>query len=867
MKTVLLLFALLLCRGSQAQFKDFFDDHELAADPPWTGMDSAWQVYKGQLQSKSTKPNSFFYLSTYSSIATAAEWEFWVALDFNPSSQNYVDVYLTSDSSNLLASNNNGYFVRIGGPQDEVSLYRKSANAAGVKLIDGTDGITNRSRNILKIKATRDDLLEWRLYLDQTGTGNNYLLEGKTTDTTFTTSAYFGILVRQSGSSFFQKHFFDDIVVREYVPDLTPPRVDTLIAVNAQQLDVRFSEPIDPLTAEQTMNYLADNGLGNPASILQDPATRQLIHLYFRTPFNNSTVYTLLVKGIKDITGNELQPTVRSFFYYTPQPYDVIIQELFADPDPSVGLPADEFVEIMNKSRFPLNLEGWKLGNNNTMAALPAFILAPDSLLILCSLAASARYTPYGKTLGLNGFPSLNNEGDLLILKSRENKTIHAVAYNNSWYRNEVKKEGGWSLEMIDTRYPCGGSSNWKASENEKGGTPGRPNAVAAKQPDSSPPDLLRAAYIDSVTIELLFNKTLDSTHAVLVSHYQVDPGMGLPLMAIAPGPLFQTVQLKLSQPMQKNKIYYITVKDMTDCSGNAIGLKNTARVGIPLPLDSGNLVINEILFNPFPGGKDFVEIYNRTEKILDMKELLIANRSNDGNLASIAPVANDNFLIFPKDYLVFTESTEIIKQQYLCKNPDQLIPVKSLPSYPDDKGAVVLLNRQGKTIDEFDYDARLHFRLITDPQGVSLERLDPETPAQTASNWHSAAATVGFATPTYENSQSLKSDSLPDEFSVQPAVFFPDNDGWEDIAIIQYSFPEPGWVANITIFDSEGRPVRYLSRNTLLSNKGKFIWDGLNELHAPLRMGVYIVYGEVFNLQGKIKRFKKTIVLAKRLH
>jgi hypothetical protein len=33
----------------------------------------------------------------------------------------------------------NGYFVRIGGTPDEISLYRDDAGVA-VKIIDGTDG-------------------------------------------------------------------------------------------------------------------------------------------------------------------------------------------------------------------------------------------------------------------------------------------------------------------------------------------------------------------------------------------------------------------------------------------------------------------------------------------------------------------------------------------------------------------------------------------------------------------------------------------------------------------------------------------------------------------------------------------------------
>ena len=86
-----------------------------------------------------------------------------------------------------------------------------------------------------------------------------------------------------------------------------------------------------------------------------------------------------------------------------------------------------------------------------------------------------------------------------------------------------------------------------------------------------------------------------------------------------------------------------------------------------------------------------------------------------------------------------------------------------------------------------------------------------------------------------------------------------------DDFATIDYSFPSPGYVANVTIFDANGREVRNLQRNALCGIKGNFRWDGLGEKFQILPVGIYIVYTEVFNLDGKKKQFKNTIVLARR--
>ena len=97
--------------------------------------------------------------------------------------------------------------------------------------------------------------------------------------------------------------------------------------------------------------------------------------------------------------------------------------------------------------------------------------------------------------------------------------------------------------------------------------------------------------------------------------------------------------------------------------------------------------------------------------------------------------------------------------------------------------------------------------------------------------------------------------------------VFSPDNDGRDDIATISYVTEEPGYVANVIIFDASGRIVRHLVKNDLLSLKGSWHWDGLGENQNKLPIGTYIVFAEVFNLQVKRQGFRKTIVLARQLN
>ncbi|MFZ1453377.1 MAG: lamin tail domain-containing protein [Ferruginibacter sp.] len=544
----------------------------------------------------------------------------------------------------------------------------------------------------------------------------------------------------------------------------------------------------------------------------------------------------------------------------------IIIDELMADPSPPVGLPNNEWIELRNTSSIAFNLLGWRIGDATSQSGpMPAFNLLPDSFVIVCTGSAVAALSAFGPTISVTGFPTLDNTGDVIFLRSPQNNIIHAVSYTDSWYRNELKKDGGWTLEMIDTKNPCSGSSNWKAGTDSKGGTPGRKNAVDALNADAAAPQLLRAYATDSVTISLVFDEPLDSIKAATAAHYNISDGIGIPQSAIAVSSIFDKVTLRLNTPLLRNKVYTITVSTVTDCKGNIINTKNKARLGLSEIADSLAIVINEILFNPKPNGTDYVEIYNRSNKIIDLKQMYIANRNTSGVVSNIKQLGTDTYLLFPQDFMVITEDPAIVQRDFITQNRDAFVIVSSMPSFNDDEGNVVILNAQGIITDELKYDEKWHFKLIDNREGVALERIDYNAPTQSPGNWHSAATSVGYGTPTYKNSQYRLDLQVQGEITVTPEIVSPDNDGMDDFATIDYSFPSPGYVANITIFDANGRAVRYLQRNALCGIKGNFRWDGLGERFQKLPVGIYIIFTEVFNLDGKKKQFKNTIVLARK--
>jgi hypothetical protein len=278
------------------------------------------------------------------------------------------------------------------------------------------------------------------------------------------------------------------------------------------------------------------------------------------------------------------------------------------------------------------------------------------------------------------------------------------------------------------------------------------------------------------------------------------------------------------------------------------------------------DVVINEILFNPTANGAEYIELYNRGDSMVNLADIYIATRNLNGAIGTKYAICKQTKLLYPQSYAVVTKDSAAIERNYFIKQPNALVVVNSLPRLNNQEGSVLLVTQYGSIIDELHYWEEWHFSLLGSKIGVALERINYNLPTQDASNWHSASSTVGFGTPTYQNSQFRINDSLKGKINLSPQVLSPNNDGYDDVATISFLFEEPGTVCTVNVYDANGQLVKNWVRNALCGIKNFYTWDGLNNNHQPLPVGVYIVYAEVFTLKGKIKKFKQAITLIRKL-
>ncbi|HMC98267.1 MAG TPA: lamin tail domain-containing protein, partial [Flavobacteriales bacterium] len=540
---------------------------------------------------------------------------------------------------------------------------------------------------------------------------------------------------------------------------------------------------------------------------------------------------------------------------------DVVINEFMADQTPVVGLPEAEFVELHNPTTDKtFDLAGWTFSDGTSTATLTTYMLPPGSYVVVVGSAFAPLFGSVPNLISVSTLPSLNNDGDPLTLKDGTAVTIDALTYDLTWYQDAVKSDGGWSLEQIDPTAPCSGPNNWRASNASAGGTPGAQNSVYAIIPDVQGPSLSSVQVNDATTLVLVFNEAMDAA-SLSAGTYVISPTIAVS-SAVPVGT--NGVQLSLSTPLAVGTTYTITVTGVNDCPGNAIGSANTAAFALPEPVAVGDVVINEVLYDPVVGGSDFVELYNRSNKVLSLAGWKLANVSN-GIVGGELTITSASFLLLPGAYALITEDGTNTATLYPQSHTDRFV-VTDMPSYNNGEGSVVLQAPDGTQLDRFDYSDDLHFALVNNTEGYSLERVDPLRPTSDDTNWQTASDVAGRATPGFLNSQYAPAPSTSGEISLDTEIFSPDNDGFQDVLTIGYHFDQPGFVGTLIIFDIAGREARKLMDSQLLGTEGSISWDGILEGGSLGRMGPYIVMLEVFDLDGNTERFKKTVTLAHKL-
>jgi hypothetical protein len=654
------------------------------------------------------------------------------------------------------------------------------------------------------------------------------------------------------------KLWLDNIHIKgHFTTDPTPPGVQKLTVLNDSSFLLEFTEPVkDGWSLQQVLL----NGKENPSELSSIAPSTLLCT--FNAPLELEN--TLFVKNFTDHSGNQMKDTLIRFIHYVPGMYGVVINEIMYAPAPASGLPELEYMELYNLSQYPVAAQNWKLCVNKKCRD---FNLEMDGhgYLILCDAKDTAHFSGYGKTAGVKSLYALPNDGALIELLDQNGDLIHYAQYKPGWHANIYKEDGGWSLEMIDAGCPCLEKGNWASSEHPDGGTPGKVNSVAQIKPDFERPNLERVSVADSQRVKLHFSEHMAQEGLFLHMHYFLDDAIN-PIAVTSGGYGFNTLELEFDEKFKPNRKYTLSVSRwLKDCAGNSID-KDFAMFALPSYPDSLDIVINEVLFEPGPWGTEFIELYNRSDKTIDLDHVHLAILDPfDGTLGSIVKMEAEGLLLFPQEYIALTNNRENLVQQYMPKDASRIFE-NPLPALNNVQSTLVACNNNFKILDRLDYSVDQHHPFLNSTEGVSLERVNPEVGTANRANWQSAAFTYNYATPGYQNSQYKGEIEIDKTIVVEPTTFSPDNDGYNDVLHICIAPEEDHCLATIWIFDGAGRKVRDLGQQVLLGTENTLLWDGTDDTGQLQRIGIYTLFIRLVSPTGGVKEYKKCCVLARML-
>ena len=866
MRTALIIFLCPFICFSQISITDNFSDGDFSNNPVWSG-DTSMFIVNGtfELQLNDNAAGSS-YLSTSSQIAENAYWNFRMRMDFNPSSSNYAKVYLLSDQPDL-SSVINGYYVRFGGSSaDRISLYRQDGNISNVIAESGDDWLDVAAVDVA-IKVTRDSLGLWLLAADTSG-GSNYSVLDSVVDSTYNSSQFVGIHCSYTVTRA-DKFYFDDFVLAgKAYSDLTSPSVLSLDILDSTGLRLQFSEALDSAAAKDIANYQINGSIGLPVASVLNMQNPTEVDLRFSSVIQENKQYDLYLSGIKDLFGNELNDTL-DFVRYKALEYQIIITELMVDPSPVVGIPPNalperEYVEIYNRSGFPINLFGWVLQTGNIGERLGDFELDSGEYVVITKDDGVSEFPSGISVMGLDmSSTALANSGATVSLLSPVGVLVNTVSYTDEWYHDANKENGGWSLELIDTENFCGANDNWSASVGSVGGTPGIVNSVNGKIIDTILPVISRVAILGDSTLGIYFSKRMDEFMLGDSLNYSISPELHVKGVNTV-FPKVDGVIIYFAEKIEEGVSYELWFNKLpSDCRGNLM-IRDTIVFAIPEVPGTGEVLINEVLFNPYSQGSDFVEIYNYSNSVFDLSKLLFGNWNEMTNsFDNTMPILDESFLFGPGEYVVISEDIEFLRENYVIKNAKALVESNAVPSMPDDEGSIAVVTSDLKTVcDYFEYSDDMQLQVLQSDEGVSLERISFSKSTQDKDNWHSGAEGVGFATPGYENSMVYQGLTKGKVF-LDPKVFSPNQDGYHDILSINYSFAQSGNVVKLSVWNSGGVLVRELLGNTNVGQGGFFTWDGTDDNSQLVNSGIYIIVLECFNPNGDREVFKETCVLS----
>jgi hypothetical protein len=651
----------------------------------------------------------------------------------------------------------------------------------------------------------------------------------------------------------------------EVAPDVTPPKPLIISVPNELTIVIDFNETLESGSATNNSNFLLSPII--PVSVIDHDLDR--ITLTLSSALLSGIDYQVSIINQKDIFGNVLADTtfdLRYLEFSTPKRSDIIINEvLYKRADEN----SPEFIELYNRSSNNFDLSNWKISDaaGNTAILPEGITLEPDKYLVLTDRINFAESMING--IYLPGFPSLNNNGDGIIIRSDTGLTIDSLFYTEHF----GGYEDGISTEKIDPNAAANDVTNWESNTHKKGHSGGSENSNF--QLDTFKPKPIFAKLQANGTLIVAFSEFIDPSGTSFIINgdqkFITDFDQHSANIVALDG-----------SDLDSFTSFELNILNLNDVVGNSL---SSGSIQISQPINPGSVVINEILFDPLSNDEDnlpdqteYIELYNTTEYAISLEGIFLNDAPNEDNEVNrLDPISTTFKWIQPRGYvLIYAEDQSVnfsdsrLAEYFgLETESDQFTMQidRSSLSLSATEDAIFISDSSGTTIDSVFYDESWQNPNRVSTDGVALEKINSDGPSNDESNW-SSSTNVSGGSPGFQNSIYQEAGTTPSNsgISLTPNPFSPDDDGFEDFLTINYALDEADHLLRVRIYDRYGREVRELVDGKPAGFSGSLIWDGLTNEGNRNRVGIYIMLFQAYNsASGKDLTFKETVVIARK--
>ena len=422
----------------------------------------------------------------------------------------------------------------------------------------------------------------------------------------------------------------------------------------------------------------------------------------------------------------------------------ITISEVMFDLDGADS--PNEFVEIYNYSDDDIVFQNWLIADKfSTDEITPDgfTIFPPNQFAVILEGDYDGFYDQYlpddvlliyvdDLSIG-NG---LGNNADSLYLINESGIVISEMGWNSTM-------KSGYSLEKIVLDFD-NTENNWRQSLDSLG-TPGKVNSVASFTIDVG----IDSIYVDLISIapfqefDLFINL---KNEGILMASSQVFINSELiETTAIEPN---QSQLITFHEFGQPSGSYSYFIEAITE---NDYAPENdTATFNINIQFAVGDILINEIMYDPFSGEPEWVEIINQTETEITLDNWKISDNDDWDPSNSFL-----SYNLAPDDFAVISGETM-----------DDYLVQYDFPSLNNSGDNVYLFDPTGKMIDHVNFEDTWG-----GSSGFSLERISHFMDSNNSQNWGTCIDPSG-STPFSENSIFVTALHKEGTVSISPNPF-----------------------------------------------------------------------------------------------